>query len=55
MGLWADRSEIKALWKCDNTYQPAMSTERRDHCAAYEDAALQGVLHLPVQADGDGG
>ena len=34
VGLWANRSEIKALWKCDNTYQPAMSTERRDRLLA---------------------
>ena len=34
VGLWANRSEIKALWKCDNTYQPAMSAERRDRLLA---------------------
>ena len=35
--------------------EPHFIPQPLDHRAAYKDAALQGVLHLPVQADGDGG
>ena len=35
--------------------EPHFIPQPLDHRAAYEDAALQGVLHLSVQADGDSG
>ena len=34
VGVWADQSEIKALWKCDNDYQPNMAPEERERLLA---------------------
>ena len=34
VGVWADQSEIKALWKCDNDYQPNMASEERERLLA---------------------
>ena len=34
VGVWADQSEIKSLWKCDNAYQPNMAPEERERLLA---------------------
>ncbi|MDE7220087.1 MAG: glycerol kinase GlpK [Oscillospiraceae bacterium] len=34
VGVWSGREEIKALWQCDNTYQPSMPAEQRDRLLA---------------------
>ena len=34
VGVWADQSEIRSLWKCDNDYQPTMAPEERERLLA---------------------
>ena len=44
-GVWADRAELRQLWRCDTTFEPAMDPQRRKALLSGWQRAVGGSLH----------